>query len=434
LSILSQLSRVLRRVAPHEQFVIDIAKELKRRGIEGCSFDPASYSMVIRDVTKVGLNNAFRQWRLLGRREKAALVERFIDGQVATPRDLPPYDVAAEMLVPLVRSRSDICLWLLESQIGGAPPGNAAETAWLPLAGDLVAAVGLDYVNAISRMVRANLEHLGVAPEQALQRALENFRKRAPKNVFIEIGHGIPRGVYHSDSASDYQSSMLLLPERLPKLPEGDGDLIVMVPGRNSMWITGSHNEAGLSALLDVAEKSFNSVHHRCSVTLLRLADDGKWTVFAPHSNEQLSRKHSTLMKKQDAVNYAHQKVALDKLYRSRGEDIYVAQFKLAMKDDLSKSVISWASHADSLLPSAEFILFVEQIIDGSGRAVGTKGATEVPWTEAFPLVQHLMEEAPDLYPPRYRVRSFPDANTLAELARRGVRREVAGGGATPPA
>jgi hypothetical protein len=63
------------------------------------------------------------------------------------------------------------------------------------------------------------------------------------------------------------------------------------------------------------------------------------------------------------------------------------------------------------------------------GRAMAAKGVTEVAWNEAFPLVQNLMEEAPALYPPRYRVRRFPDAGMLAELARRGVCRDGAGGG-----
>jgi hypothetical protein len=223
-------------------------------------------------------------------------VKRFLDGTLEgrKPRPLGSYDQVAETLLPLVRSRHYICLNLLSNQCAGAPPGNSAETAWAPFVGDLVTAVGFDHENAIGYVRRDNLDHLGVGLDTAFQRALDNFRKQAPRLAFLEIGHGLPAGVFHSESVSDYQSSMLLLPNLFPQLPEGSGDLIVSVPGRNSMWITGSRNEAGISALLDIAEKSFDSVHHRCSTTLLRLRAE-TWTPFVPDSNEQLKTRYQTL-------------------------------------------------------------------------------------------------------------------------------------------
>lgn len=420
---MSILSQLFRRVLPRDQLVIDLVEELKRRGIQGGTYDHQEYSLTVAGK-KIGFGNLFLEWRLRGRRDKAELVKRFLDGilQVETP--LATYDVAAEKLVPLVRSRSNICLWLLESQCGGAPMGNAAETAWAPLVGDLVTAVGLDRDNGIGRMARANLEHLGVALDTALERALANFREQAPRLVFVQVGHGMPRGVFHSDSASDYQSSMLLLPDRFPRLSEGDGDLIAMVPGRNSMWITGSRNEAGISALLDVGEKSLSSVAHRCSTTLLRL-ESGKWVSFGPDSNESLVRRYRTLVKKQNATDYALQKSVLDQLHRVRNDPTYVAQFNLSFKGDASRSWAAWASGVDSmLLPRAEFIVFVEQILDGTGRAIGSKRSIEVAWESAYPLVQNLMDEVPDLYPFRYRAGRFPDAAVLAELERRGKRYE----------
>jgi hypothetical protein len=48
----------------------------------------------------------------------------------------------------------------------------------------------------------------------------------------------------------------------------------------------------------------------------------------------------------------------------------------------------------------------------------------EVEWERALPLVQHLMEEMPDIYPPRYLVRRFPDEGTLAALEKIGTRHE----------
>jgi hypothetical protein len=194
--------------------------------------------------------------------------------------------------------------------------------------------------------------------------------------------------------------------------------------------MTGSRNEAGIAALLNIGEKSLDSVHHRCSTALLRL-DGGTWTPFVPDANEYLKSKYQTLRKKEEALDYAQQAVMLTKVLQTRGEDVYVAPFNLAVNGYHSKSWSSWASHADSLLTRAEFIVFVEQIVDASGRATGAKSLTEVAWQEAVPLVCDLMEELPDIYPPRYRVRRFPDAATLLELQHRGIRRE---GKASAPA
>jgi hypothetical protein len=422
---MSFLSRLFNRVPPRDQLVIDLIDELKRRGIQtqGGTYNHQDYSLTV-EGRKLGLGNLFLEWRLRRRRDKAELVKRFLDSVLQIGKPLPSFDAAAEKLVPLVRSRSNICLWLLEAWCGGAPDGNAAETAWAPFVGDLVTAVGLDMGSGISRMERSNLEHLGVTLDTAFQRALANLQRGAPRLVFGQVGHGMPRGVFHSDSASDYQSSMLLLPDRFPRLPEGDGDLVAMVPGRNSMWITGSRNEAGISALFDVGEKSLSSLHHRCSTTLLRL-DGGRWVPFAPDSNESLATRYQTLVKKQEATDYALQKSVLEQLHRARSDPAYVAPFNLSLKSDASRSWVAWASGVDSmLLPRAEFMIFVEQILDGTGRAIGSKRSIEVAWDSASPLVRDLMEEVPDLYPLRYRAGRFPDAAVLAELERRGRRYE----------
>ena len=328
----------------------------------------------------------------------------------------------AEKFLPLVRSRHYICINLLNNQLAGAPPGNPAETAWAPFVGDLVTAVGIDSQNGIASVMRANLDHLGVDLDVALQRAMDNFRKQAPRLVFVEERR-LPPGVFHSDSASDYQASMLLLPEQLPKLPEGSGDPVISVPGRNSMWLTGSRNEAGIAALVDVGEKSLTSVHHRCSAMLLRLSGE-TWTPFIPDVNENLRSKYQTLLKKQEAVNYGEQTTLLAKLLQARGEDSHVAPFNLVVNGEHSKSWAAWPSHADRFITRADFIVFVDQIVGTSGLATGSKCMIEVAWDDAFSLVRDLMEEIPDIYPPRYRVRRYPDPAMLSELERRGIRHE----------
>src|SRR5262249_16578478 len=147
-----------------DQLVIDVINELKRRGvqIQGGTYDHQEYSLTVGNV-RLGLQNLFLEWRLRGRGDRATLVKRFVDSILSVGTPLDSYDAVAEKLVPLVRSRSNIAVWLLENRLNGAPPTNATETAWEPYVGDLVTAVGLDRENGISRMTRNNLDHLGVS-------------------------------------------------------------------------------------------------------------------------------------------------------------------------------------------------------------------------------------------------------------------------------
>jgi hypothetical protein len=419
----SIFSRLFNRHPPRDQLVIDVANELKRRGRTG-GYNHQEYTVTTGEVT-IGLHNLFLEWRLLDRRDKAAAVRRYLDVAFENGKPLLSYDEQAEKFFPLVRSRDYISIHLLTNLIAGAPEGNSAETAWAPFVGDLVTAVAIDGENGIASMLRVNLKHLGVSFETAFARALDNFRKKAPALVFKEVGHGLPPGVFYSESATDYQSSMLLLPERFPELPAGSGDPIIAVPGRNSMWMTGSRNEAGLAALLTVGENALHSIHHRCSTALLRL-DRGRFVPFVPDANEALRNRYLTVQQKQEAVNYGEQTDALTRLCAQRGEDVYVAPFNVAIKDEgpdaRSWTWTTWASHADSLITRAEYIVFVDQIVDPTGRATGASAFIEVAWDEAVPLVSDLMEQLPDVHPPRYRVRHFPDPATLLELERRGTR------------
>jgi hypothetical protein len=295
--------------------------------------------------------------------------------------------------MPLVRSRQSISMVLLQSWLDGAPPGNSTETAWAPIAGDLVSAIGIDRPDAISVMARNNLQHLNISFEHALERAIENFERQPV--TFVEARGRFPRGVLIPEFSADYQSSMLLMPERFPRLPESDGELVVMPAQRNLVWITGSKNEKGISALLDIAEVSFSIAAHRCSATLLRRNGKG-WAVFRPEVNVDLQKKHDRVMRKQDALNYSQQKQALDRLHAARNEDVGVMDLIVDESDPQTRSVSVWPSGAEALLPKADVLALLEQVLDAdAGRAVGTKRITTVLWEQATLLLSSLMEELP---------------------------------------
>src|SRR5262245_1068137 len=416
--MMSFLSRLFRRLPPDEQLVADVLDELKRRGVAVKGYDHDEYAVLLGDG-KLGLRNLFLQWRLHDRHEQKRLLTQFLDGQLAREETPDSFDSVADRVMPLVRSRHDVSCSLLQAQIAGAPVGNSSENAWVPIAGDVVVTLGIDRDASIVRLTRVSLQRFGVPFEDALRRALQNLAaKPLPRLAFVESAPG----VYASSSWSDYQSSLMLAPELIPPLPAGSGDLIALFAGRNDVFVAGSNNEAALLTLLDIAEKSIEGLHHPCSTMLFR-RDGTHWNVFEPEPGTALHQKHHRVSLKQEAANYTQQKHLLDKLHSARNEDIFVANLAVFFKGEHYRSHATWASLAITLLPRAEHIIFVEQIGDpATGLVVGTKGIVEVEWERAMPIVRHLMQEVPDLYPPRYLVRSFPDEATLLKLEKIGAR------------
>ena len=101
---------------------------------------------------------------------------------------------------------------------------------------------------------------------------------------------------------------------------------------------------------------------------------------------------------------YAHQ----ERLRNEQHEEIGVAPFRSTRRgDDTPISETVWAPAGEILLPKADVIRFAREDRD----------IEVVTWQGAQSVVGNLMEPL-DMYPPRYRVRSFPSEEQLAWMAR----------------
>jgi len=72
---------------------------------------------------------------------------------------------------------------------------------------------------------------------------------------------------------------------------------------------------------------------------------------------------------------------------------------------------------SDGILPKADIIIFQPAPPRRTlASKNGAKTSIDVQWDDAFPIVQHWLEVEPDLYPPRWRYRAFPDQAAMAAL------------------
>jgi hypothetical protein len=275
-----------------------------------------------------------------------------------------------------------------------------------PLAGGLVVGLAYDTERNITSIYRDHFDEWCVSLEEALKAAKENLWEKTDPNRFAGQG-----GVYWGEWHDSYDSSRMLLTEVIYRLSV-DGDPVAFVPNRDQLWVTGTNNLAGLTALLKAGAESHFKQGHPLSPDLYVLLD-GTWKLYVPE-DQSLRDLLRPIKRRRDAINYSQQQGLLNDIHKLEEIDIFVASYKIFEREDGSAySACIWSNGIDSLLPQAENIAF---LMDLEGKDHCT-----VPWEAAVSVVGRLMEQEPGLMPIRYRVRQFPNVEQLIKLRKLAV-------------
>jgi hypothetical protein len=409
-----------RTVDPYDQFVVALAEECKRQGLTPAGHDPVSRSFTFRDPQGfTNLENFFRIWLVTPLPERSDHVARFAHS-IRESREssaIDPLKLPGELL-PAVRTRYPISTTLIQTWILGAPE-ESAEVAYAPLAGELVACLVRDKVENLRLVLRSDLDFAKVSFDAALQHAMANFRARNPI-VRFEVDPRAP-GLFYCDSLKELQSSVLLLdPGEDYALPDLLGEPVVVVPSRNQFFVTGSDNMAGLDVLLTTAERASQLAYYCSSQMLIRRGK--RWEPYFFPAGTAAAERQARMSAETRHLDYQSQKRLLDQLHDKLGRDIFVASHMLWEKADGNPSRVSMTTLSSgatgTLVPEADRIMFVDQIIDPATGRVDDKprDVAMVMWTDAMAIVGHLFEPVPGLYPPRFRALGFPGSDAWFQL------------------
>jgi hypothetical protein len=408
-------------VDAYDRFVIEFVEECKRQGRVPKSYDHQARTFIFGDGAgdmQVHLDNVFGTWLARDQNGRAEAISRFLHGILESKKTaaISPERLPDE-LMPGIRARVLISNTLLQSRIAGAPIDDSAETAWLPFAGDLAACVIRDQGNTMSQMTHANLRFAKLPIEQAMPRAMTNFRARSPSPIFEPVGDG----VFGCANLEDHQSALLLLePGKDYALPAIEGAPIAVVPGRNVFYLTGGANMPGLTRLLDIARNAHQTPNF-CSSMILQWSGD-RWSEFQFEPGSTNAGLQRDIALARSATDYDFQKQLLDRYYQKHGMDVFVANLMLYRKKDGDTSLFSVTSLGSgttgTLLPCADRLSFVRLIIDPTtGLAQqGVSDIADVAWSDAMAVVGDRFEPVQCLYPPRLRALSFPDADAWARV------------------
>lgn len=408
---------------PYQRFVAHLLDECRRQGRKPLSYDHEARCFVFGDgkgrSSTVFLDDVFTDWAASDARLRAEKLAGFVRG-IGETAAAGPAAIATE-LMPVVLRRAAISNLLIENRMR-----RGWEIAAAPVCGELAACVCRDVPGSMTPLQRSQLDSAKLSCEDALARAMVRFRVRAPAPEFEPLEGA--EGVFLSRNLRDYQSSLLLMmPGHDFEFPGLDGAPVALVPGRDSVFVTGSRNLPGLRVLLEFAGVAEHETHFLSSA--LWVFGDGTWSehAFAAGTAEAAEQRRIAL--KRLASDYHVQKDLLDYLHRTHNENVLVADFvvygsKHDPGSEFSVAVLPADCHG-SLLPAADRIAFVEDIPGrANGVATSLRGnMVHVAWSDAMAIAGHLFEPVADLYPPRYRVVGVVDAGTWSALKSRAVGR-----------
>ncbi|MCC6123715.1 MAG: DUF1444 family protein [Pirellulales bacterium] len=192
------------------------------------------------------LDNAYREYKL-DQSNLTGLLERYVKASLETARDSDK-EITSSRIVPIIKDRN----YLEETKKALAEKGFAMEDfdqVYGLYNDELVILYAEDTTNNIRYLTKKAFESLKLEMPELRAFAVKNLKNLLPK---IEL-HG-SNGTYMMTAGGTYEASLLLFDSIWQSgQVKVDGDIIVAIPSRDLLLITGSKNEEGLEKLQQAA-------------------------------------------------------------------------------------------------------------------------------------------------------------------------------------
>jgi hypothetical protein len=217
----------------------------------------------ITDTTRrsasASLANSYRDYTRDPQR-LGAILQVYVKGLLSSPPLAAPAALDRTRIVAVIKDKQ----WLADMQNGLRAQGvqDVPDFAVERFNNELIIAYAQDDPARMRYLTTAELAGEDRAALRAL--AIGNLVRLLPK---IEMQAGPQLSVI--TAGGDYEASLLLLDE----LWSGgqikvEGDIVVAIPARDMLFITGSRSRAGLKALRELAAKAVAEESHRLTSTL----------------------------------------------------------------------------------------------------------------------------------------------------------------------
>jgi hypothetical protein len=222
------------------------------------------------DVTGVlNLGNLYSNYRQVPRARRPEYLRVCVRTALARHRELPDeFEVARPDLRPRLWARA-----ILEHQrllkLLGDPGGGEIDATSEPIGEHLLALLAYDWPESVQSITAENLESWRVTFYEAMEVARQNLIEAT--QGYAQLGDHL----YVFTSGDTYDASRLLLIDRIQDL-EVAGRPVAMVPNRDSLFITGSEDEVGLTIMAELAAKGLEGSYVLSGVALTRRSRNQK--------------------------------------------------------------------------------------------------------------------------------------------------------------
>jgi hypothetical protein len=309
-------------------------------------FDPSENRIVRGDPdppSTINLANMYQTFLREPRSRRAECVRSLARGILTSTKELlKDFDLVGADLRPRLWPGASFEQVCLKNILGGGPvqPKPLLSES---IGEHLLLSLAYDRPQAVQSLDDDNLTDWGVTFYEAMEVARQNLQESTV--AYGKIGDGF----YSFISGDTYDASRITLVQRTEGL-EVNGKVVAMVPNRDSLFVTGSEDEAGFAIMAAMAEKALEQPYSLSAVPLS--FEDGAWQDWLPPEGHPLHRTFEKIRINWIGPLYHEQVQLLNAIHEKQGIDIFVANYSaIGKKGGELLTYCIWGKGGDALLP-----------------------------------------------------------------------------------
>ncbi|MDB4778327.1 DUF1444 family protein [bacterium] len=388
--------------APQSDFAQQIIEGLRNAGDErAIIYQPEEFQLQFRDGDTdcgvLNLSNLYAEFSKLDPELHEKRISEIVRAALSHLKPIPEdFQDASYDLRPRLWSRSTFEMMKLKSRL----EGNEVDSWPLEPIGDhLYLSLVFDLPESVRSLNDGDLNNWNISFWEAREVALKNLAEE--DFVLASLGDVL----YASNTGDSYDATRLILANLIEQL-QIEGDPVAMVPNRDTLLITGSESEVGLTMMIEMAAKELQENPRPMLATLLSFRD-GQWEDWELPIDHPSQEQYRRCVLGWRQFEYDNQKKILDAINEQELNDCFNANFTVISKDDQHLSYSVWAQGIVNSLPKTDIVAFVGES-DSEVKSFAT-------WESVVKHCGELMEEQ-EFYPSRFLVREFPPESLLAQL------------------
>ena len=262
-------------VSSPSQFTIDCVDAIKKA-------EPGLKIQLVRDLelkitssegreAQVFLDNAYGTFKMNPQAKSEVIQKVVITSTASIAKE--PDKIDTTMIVPVIKDRP----WLAETRQALLDRGakETPEHVYDDFSQELVILYALDSLHNIRYLTPHDLQEAKIDRKELRALAVKNLKRLLPK---IEREGG--NGIYMMTAGGDYEASLLLFDSIWNSGQIAvDGEIVVAIPTRDLLLVTGSHSTIGLGKMRQMVDEASKEGPYRLTKKLF-VYRNGKFEEF----------------------------------------------------------------------------------------------------------------------------------------------------------